>query len=141
MYYHFTELQVRDIIRAFADGMGMEGLSFNNGDEDLRGGADAWAWKDGQRIDFEVKACADRVKASDRGKRARPGRFRIDPDQYENYGTETLWYVFVVYKPTGWAGRTPIHGEILKTKLVRSDKLPERDRPFCLSVSKIWKEE
>ena len=141
MNYHFTELLARDLIRAFVEGLDMVGLQFNDGDLD---GADAWAWKGSERIEFEIKACMERVKDKSKPCGTRPGRFRVDPDQYDTYGTEFLYYLFVVYRPTRWGfdmetgARRAIGGEIVKSKFVRSDNLPQKDTIFGLSISKVF---
>lgn len=131
---HWTEDRVEHAVAAFSLAHGMRGFEANRaGGPTLVNhvGADAVAsGRDGQLVYFDVKAAAARVQDVSKPNGTRPGRFRIDPQQYPQlYGTRRLWFVLCTYDFDD-----PVTGQVVWLQIVRSDQLPQRATVISLSA-------
>lgn len=125
---HFIENKLERTLSVFCQDNGMREFTMGT----MGKGPDATALLEGREVVFEIKAAANRVKDVSKSNGTRPGRFRIDPAQYQGYGTRWVWYVLVVYVPTG-----PKDGEIVNLNIIRSDQLPQRDTIISLCPSRV----
>lgn len=120
---HWSEDKVRRTVEVFAFDQGMR--DFRVKTEGV--GPDAVALWKGRTVSFEFKAAASWVSAGPSRGGSRPGRFRIDPNQHEGFGTPFLFYVLI-----SWDRDNGDDGVITQVRILRSDLLPQRKTVISL---------
>jgi len=116
---HWTEDHVIEQVKEHALSLGCDGLyvAVSGIGYDFKG-----TLQDKDKIFYEAKACSEIVKDSSHSNQQRSGRFVINPKQYSTYGTDELFYIFILYAKY----------TIKNVRIIKSSELPQKENTFVM---------